>query len=158
MALMSINANGAKQLQLRLITAQDRIPARLETAMLDIGAELIIRLRQASPKGHEAGPPIGSDAPGRLADSYHARVTGGKSRIKLVVTSDEPTKLKIVRKGRKAVHAKNKKALYWKGAQHPVKSVKATRPNEFVFPTLTSAMPMMIQKLTEAMQEEIRLI
>ena len=62
----------------------------------------------------------------------------------------------IVEKGSKAhtIKPKSKKALYWQGARHPVKSVRhpGTRPKPYLLPALEAEKPKFIQNLKDAIQ------
>lgn len=62
----------------------------------------------------------------------------------------------IVEKGAKphVIRAKNRKALYWKGASHPVKSVKhpGSKAKPFLVPALQSEKPQFIENLKEAIK------
>lgn len=62
----------------------------------------------------------------------------------------------VVEKGSKAhtIKPKNKKALYWQGARHPVKSVRhpGTRPKPYLLPALEAEKPKFLQNLRDAIQ------
>ena len=62
----------------------------------------------------------------------------------------------IVEKGSKAhvIRPKNKKALYWKGAKHPVKQVnhKGSRAKPYLRPAFEDEKPKFIENLKEAVK------
>lgn len=64
----------------------------------------------------------------------------------------------IVEKGSKAhiIRPKNKKALYWQGAKHPVKFVKhpGTKEKPYLIPALEAEKPKFIENLKEAIKFE----
>lgn len=61
-----------------------------------------------------------------------------------------------VEKGTRAhtIKPKNKKALYWKGAKHPVKSVRhpGSKAKPYLIPALKAEQPKFIQNLKEAIK------
>ena len=62
----------------------------------------------------------------------------------------------IVEKGSRAhtIKPKTKKALYWQGARHPVKSVRhpGTSPKPYLIPALEAEKPKFIQNLKDAIK------
>lgn len=62
----------------------------------------------------------------------------------------------VIEKGSKphVIRAKNKKALYWKGANHPVRAVKhpGTKAKPFLVPALEAEKPKFIENLKEAIK------
>ena len=62
----------------------------------------------------------------------------------------------MVEKGTKAhiVRAKNKKALYWKGAKHPVKQVNhpGSKAKPYLIPAFEKETPYFLKKLEEAIE------
>ena len=62
----------------------------------------------------------------------------------------------MVEKGTKAhiIRAKNKKALYWKGAKHPVKQVNhpGSKAKPYLIPAFEKETPYFLKKLEEAIE------
>lgn len=62
----------------------------------------------------------------------------------------------VIEKGSKphVIRAKNKKALYWKGASHPVKQVKhpGTKAKPFLIPAFEAEKPKFIENLKEVIK------
>lgn len=62
----------------------------------------------------------------------------------------------VVEKGTRAhtIKAKNDKALYWKGASHPVRSVKhpGTKPKPYLMPAFEEEKPKFIENLKKVIE------
>lgn len=62
----------------------------------------------------------------------------------------------MVEKGTKAhiIRAKNKKALYWKGASHPVKQVNhpGSKAKPYLIPAFDKEVPYFVEKLKEVVE------
>jgi len=136
----------------------DFFPAIEDTAR-QLATQVITALHDAAPKGEGGGgePPPG-DMPGALADSFRTLVTadsvGGSISIEIMTV--QPQKLTYVRYGTgiygpsgQPIRPVVKRALYWSGARHPVKSVRGMKPNDFVTPVLDEQQEQVLNELTD---------
>jgi hypothetical protein len=120
-----------------------QLPNELEMLVNSIGNEVVQQFRDAAPHGSgEEGEPSAGDSPGRLADSFYTTFSSdGAMLARVQVKTTQPTKLGYVRNGT-GIYGKynqrivpvTKKALYWKGAPHPVRSVAGQKANDFIKP------------------------
>jgi hypothetical protein len=146
--MFRITAGTALQRQLdELAQLRSTLPSVIEQALSEAGTSMIQNLTDAAPRGTNSGgtPPEG-DASGPLAESFSASVAVSGSRAKLTVKTSQPTKLKYVTQGtglygpyKQRIYPRVKKALYWEGAEHPVRSVAGQEPNDFVSPITDEA-------------------
>ena len=74
-------------------------------------------------------------------------VTVHTSNIKYAVMVEKGTKAHIIK-------PKDKKALYWKGARHPVKSVRhpGSRAKPFLIPAFEKEIPYFVENLKEVVK------
>lgn len=159
---IKIDGSGLNRLILQMEQAErDLLPA-IASAMQDIGNTIAADLTRAAPHGPGTSSPPGDEV-GPLDDSFVPEVSQNSGEAKLTVRTTQPTKLTFVRKGTGIYGPKHRrivptqaKALWWRGAQHPVKSVSGERPNDFVTPVLRDALPMVRQKLSQAVGRVIR--
>lgn len=163
MPLLMIDPSGAERLRMRLAQFQAVLMPAVLTAMETIGSHIEEELKAAAPKGQHEGPPPAGDAPGALADSFSHEVQGSEALATLQVKTSQPTKLMYVRKGTGVYGARGaritptqKRALYWQGADHPVRSVAGMRPNDFVTPVLEDAKDFVAEQLSEAVGEVLK--
>lgn len=96
-------------------------------------------LGNAAPQGKgEGGENPPGDAPGPLSESFsaYAEIHANGNSAVADVTTDQPLKFKFVTEGRGEVLPKTKKALFWKGLDHPVRRAGPAAANDFVSPVL----------------------
>ncbi len=157
MPILTIDTSATNQMLLRLRAIEASLMPNIIEALADIGAHVEEELSAHAPVGKgEEGPPIGGDAAGRLADSFRMTLSGNEAAAAVQVTTDQPTKLKIIREGRREVRPVQKKALFWQGLDHPVKRSRATQPNDFVTPVLEEAKEYARERLSEAVGETLQ--
>ena len=84
---------------------------------------------------------------GITTDIGKLTVTVHTSNIKYARGVEEGTRPHIIK-------AKNKKALYWKGARHPVKSVRhpGSRAKPFLIPAFEKEIPYFVENLKEVVK------
>ena len=84
---------------------------------------------------------------GIATDVGNLEVTVHTSNIKYARGVEEGTRPHIIK-------AKNKKALYWKGARHPVKSVRhpGSRAKPFLIPAFEKEIPYFVENLKEVVK------
>ena len=84
---------------------------------------------------------------GIITDVGNMEVTGHTSNIKYARGVEEGTRPHVIR-------AKNKKALYWKGAKHPVKSVRhpGSRAKPFLIPAFEKEKEVLIRDLEKVIK------
>lgn len=141
---MTVALTGADRLAERIAAARAAMPAALANALDLAMNDGVEALRAAAPHGEGGGgsAPEG-DAPGALADSFVSRVTLGGARARGVIHTTQPTKLRFVRYGTgiygpsgQRIIPRVKRALFWSGADYPVRSVRGIPPNDFVSPVI----------------------
>lgn len=143
---LTFDTTGLDALRQRVARARAALPGLLQQAVQDAGTWVAQNLSDGAPVGQGEGgalPPPG-DAPGRLAESFY--VQGESSAFSngaaVTVRTHQPLKLQYVTQGtgvyagRGRIYPTTKRALYWSGADHPVRSVAGQRPNDFVTPAL----------------------
>lgn len=137
MTFMRVEQSGLSSLRDRFARASTRLNSLLEETMRDLGALSVDLLSDAAPRGtSENALAIGTDAPGRLADSFHFE----QEATRVDVKCNQPNKLNFVVNGRGPVRPVRKRALYWQGLDHPVKFARATEPNDFISPVVEEVM------------------
>lgn len=164
--MFRIEMGTALQSQLDALSRlRDELPGLISAALSDAGNAVVQDLASAAPRGQGGGgtPPEG-DAPGPLAESFSASVEDAEGEAVLTVKTTQPTKLMYVTEGTgiygpygERIYPKVKLALYWEGAEHPVKSVAGQEANDFVTPITDEAdgeiTDQVDQAIYEAMQE-----
>lgn len=155
----------ALQSQLEGLTRlRDALPGLISAALSDAGNAVVQDLTSAAPRGTGSGAPPEGDASGPLAESFLANVEDSGNEATLTVKTTQPTKLMYVTEGtglygpyNQRIYPKAKKALYWEGAEHPVKSVAGQEANDFVSPITDEANGEITDQVAdviyEAMQE-----
>lgn len=131
---ITIKANGLQELIERLESAKAAVKPAVQDALRQEGERMVDNLQSACPVGINAGPPPPGDAPGRLTDSIHLTENPGSINSSVEIRTNQPVKMKFVREGRGVVLPKVKKALYWKGLDHPVRRAGPSKANDFVSP------------------------
>jgi hypothetical protein len=103
----------------------------------------VSKLSEAAPHGTGGGESPEGDASGPLSQSFSANTEQQNNASQTEVTTSQPTKLKFVTEGTglygpagQRIYPKEKQALYWEGADHPVRSVSGQHANDFVSPVL----------------------
>lgn len=126
-------------LRQKLQIIRNGLEPTMHTAMEQGATDAALLFSNAAPKGKEAGSTIPGDTPGPLSSSFAVRMAF--PRVSVVCT--QPTKLLYVTQGTgiygprgQRIVPLTKKALYWPGADHPVKSVAGQKPNDFVTPLI----------------------
>lgn len=158
MATLRIVSGPALLLMRERIAAARILMAQMVPATLAlVGATCAQALTDAAPRGEESGENPPGDAPGPLAESFTSELEMRGTYAGVVrVKTTQPTKLRYVRRGT-GVYGPNgqrirplvKKALYWKNAPHPMKSVAGQRANDFVTPVVNEATQSADDRLAE---------
>jgi hypothetical protein len=152
---------GLSELRQRLAYAGTAIRRATQVALEEQGEAMVRDLSNAAPRGaEEGGTPLPGDATGHLADSFSvATPSAGVMQVK----TSQPGKLQLLTEGTgiygphsARIRPLVKKALYWHGALHPVRSVAGMRPNHFVYPILDNARAQARIRVTEAVRNAIR--
>lgn len=143
---ITVDASGIADLRARLMDAASMLPQLLEETVKEAGDDVVSSLGDDAPHGKGDGPPVGSDAPGPLAESFSASVESTDTSATVTVSTSQPEKLKLVVEGTgiygprgTPIRPVKAKALYWDGADHPVRQVRGMRANDFVSPVLDDA-------------------
>jgi hypothetical protein len=161
MPLLRMTATGGTAgLRLRLEQVRSSLMPAINGAVQQIGDDVARQLAQAAPVGASSGgegTPIAGDAPGKLKESFVADYEPGEASASTSVATTQPNKLRFVRDGRGPVYPVRKRALMWNGLPHPVRSAKATQPNDFVTPVLAEAAVLAYERLNEVVGEVIAL-
>lgn len=129
----------------RIQQARALLRARIPQILATLADDCTRALADAAPRGKEGdqSAPAG-DASGPLASSFvpSVEVTGDLTARALVRTT-QPTKLTYVRYGTgiygpeaRPIRPRTKKALFWPGADHPVRQVRGQQANDFVSPII----------------------
>ncbi len=145
----------------RLQYVRDNLDSTIQAGFVEGGALMTTALSNAAPKGKNASSnTIPGDSGGPLSQSFQA-IPFAPLGVSIITT--QPTKLLFVTKGTgiygptgQRITPKVKKALYWEGALHPVKSVSGERPNDFVTPTVAANKEEVIQTVRRAVVELMR--
>lgn len=150
-----------------LLTRIDQViaalPQALEEAMSVAGEELRQQLADAAPQGTgaEGSPPAG-DAAGRLAESFMMEAESDGASVRVVISTTQPQKLEWVRYGTGIygpmggrIYPRIKRALFWQGAAHPVRSIAGMAPNDFVSPVLDGASALFSTQVETAISEVV---
>lgn len=146
--MFRIEKGTALQSQLEgLSRLRNELPGLIRAALSNAGNAVVQDLASAAPRGQGgSGTPPEGDAPGPLAESFSAVVEDSAGEAVLTVKTSQPTKLMYVTEGTgiygpygERIYPKVKKALYWEGAEHPVKSVAGQEANDFVSPITDEA-------------------
>lgn len=154
----------AHQLQ-HLATVKAELPAIMEDEVVAAGSELAAELGSAAPRSGVSGSAIEGDASGPLAESFTSDVEGSDGVVTLTVRTTQPTKLQFVRYGtglygslNRRITPRIKRALYWEGAAHPVKSVAGQEANDFVSPLTSEAGSVINDRVAAAIGEALQLL
>lgn len=154
---ITINANGLQVLRERLIRAQDAVMPAVVDAITETGNTIKEGLSHAAPRGlssaDEAAQPIEGDIPGRLGESFAFEVEADAVMVHGTVSTNQPQKLAFVVGGRGPIYPVNKRALYWQGLDHPVRSARASQANDFVSPVVDAAMAAIPERIEVAMAQ-----
>jgi hypothetical protein len=134
MVLVRIQEGTLRALQEQVAQARTQVDLLLNAELERLGAYAVDLLSADAPRGKSGsgGSPIGTDAPGALANSFRWE----RAENQVDVLCSQPNKLDIIVNGRGPVYPRNKKALFWEGLDHPVKFARATTPNDFVTPAI----------------------
>lgn len=150
--IFTIQSNiAAKRAKLAYI--KGNLTSTIQKSLLDGGTQVAQNLATASPKGKSgSGETIPGDTPGPLSASFLAKAKQS-SMASVVIVSNQPTKLKFVTGGTgiygptgRRIVPTTAKALFWPGAQHPVRSVAGQKPNDFVSPVILTGRALIRQK------------
>lgn len=142
--MFRITMGGALQQQLdQIARIRSELPGVVRASLDEAGLAMVQDLASAAPRGTSGGgsAPEG-DASGPLAESFTESVDSST----LTVKTTQPTKLGYVTEGTgiygpigERIYPTVKKALFWPGAEHPVKSVAGQEANDFVSPVTDGA-------------------
>ncbi len=149
----------ASGLRLRLQMAQSALPAAVSLAIIESGAHIAQALADAAPVGKGV-------TSGQLAESFRQEPQAiSASYVATRVVTTQPTILNYVRKGTgiygpsgQRIRPRRARALYWEGAQHPVKSVRGSPPNDFVTPVLAEGVAYAHARLQTAVGEALTIL
>lgn len=154
------DTSGLDALVSRLAHARAELPRIVHSAAQWSGDAMAKALGNAAPHGGHGGPPPAGDAAGSLAGSFHAEVTQHGYSARVEVKTKQPQKLEYVVKGtglygpkKQLITSNVKKALYWEGADHPVKSVKGQKPNDFIKPVIAKYRDIVRPEINKAHDE-----
>lgn len=145
------DTSGIDVLRKRIEEAEKALPSLLQEAAHKSGETVAGWLKDKAPHSNSGGAPPPGDASGTLAGSFHV-VDKGQASIEVQTT--QPLKLQYVTKGtgtyigKGRIYPTTKRALYWSGAAHPVRSIAGQRANDFVSPVLT--------KVNDAIEPEMQ--
>lgn len=152
------------QLQ-RIATVRSELPAIIADEIVAAGSELVAELGSAAPRSGSTGSTIEGDTSGPLAESFSSDVQGSDGVVTLTVKTSQPTKLKFVTEGtglygplNHRIIPRTKRALYWEGAAHPVKSVAGQEANDFVSPLTDEAGSIINDRVAGAIGEALQLL
>lgn len=140
--IISSNTSGIDALRKRIEKAHNAVQPLLEKAAKESGETVSTMLSGKAPHGNSGGLPPPGDGPGPLARSFHVIEKHQSDVAAIEVQTTQPLKLRYVTKGtgvhvgKGRIYPTTKRALYWKGAAHPVRSVAGQRANNFVSPVL----------------------
>jgi hypothetical protein len=145
----TIDTSGIAALRAKIAEARAALPGLLQQAVQQAGQDVADELSNNAPKGaSEGGTPPQGDAAGALAESFYVQPETPPSATgaAISVRTTQPQKLAWVMfgtgiygpRGQRIVPT-TKKALFWPGAQHPVRSVRGMKPNDFVTPVIEQA-------------------
>lgn len=154
-----VPGQGLALIRARLTAARAMLATEIPTLVTALGTDCASALSSASPRGADGGggtAPAG-DASGPLADSFVSSMEAtGDASGRVQVSTTQPTKLKYVRYGTgiygpvgAPIRPVTKKALYWRTAPHPMRSVKGQKPNDFVSPVLAEIATTGIDRMDE---------
>jgi len=143
-----------------LARLRDELPGLIMSALNEAGSTLVQDLASAAPRGKGGGSSPPGDSNGPLAESFVSSVLEST----MIVRTTQPTKLRYVTEGTglygpygERIYPTTKKALYWEGADHPVRSVAGQEANDFVSPITDEAdgeiTDLIADAIYEAMQE-----
>ncbi len=137
------DTSGIDVLRKRIEEAEKEFTPLLQKAAKEGGEVVAYFLKDKAPHGRGGGPPPPGDAPGTLARSFHVVEKHQSNAVAIEVQTTQPLKLQYVTQGtgvhigKGRIYPTKKRALYWQGASHPVRSVAGQRANDFVSPVLT---------------------
>lgn len=141
MPFLQVRVSGIDSFRLKLARLQVSLPGALQAALELATHEVATALSEAAPVG--ASESSGSD---HLSQSFSTEVLAEGSRVVARVVCSQPTKLGYVVHGTgiygpsgQVITPREKLALYWEGAEHPVMWVRGMEPRDFVTPILNAA-------------------
>lgn len=157
MPFMTVTLTGTQNLVERIQAARAAMSAALLDAVTAACVDGVAMLAAAAPHGSGQGQPPEGDAPGPLSESFVSEVTASGTLIRAVIRTTQPTKLRYVRLGTgvygpsgQRITPKAARALFWPGADHPVRSVSGMPPNDFVTPLLPAIQQQAAARVAEA--------
>lgn len=160
--MFTLDTSGLDAFKERLAYARQQLPDLMQKTVHQAGEWVSEELSNGAPVGTAEGPPPSGDAPGRLNASFYVQQEGQYS---ITVRTSQPQKLEFVTQGT-GVFGKygspivpvNKKALFWEGASHPVRSVQGQEPNDFVTPIVTDEAPTADEVLSMVVDDLIAIL
>ncbi len=162
MAALTIETSGLAALAAKLQALHEALCPALESAVTEAVEYGHERLHDAAPIGRTIEAlhpqPVGDDAPGPLISSFYTTVQKSDTLVRGTVSTTQPQKLKFVVEGRGPVVPTTKKALYWEGAEHPVKRVGPVAPNDFVSPIVAEVQAFFREALTAALMDVFQIL
>jgi hypothetical protein len=141
------DTSGLDALRAKVAEARAALPGLLADATREAGQWVAQNLSDAAPvgQGESGSAPPGGDAPGKLAESFFVQEESSSfsEGAAVSVRTRQPVKLSYVTQGTgiygptgQRIYPVSKQALYWKGADHPVRSIAGMPANDFVTPAL----------------------
>jgi len=156
--ILKSNTNGLDMLIERVRKARSELPKITTEAAQRAGDTLAQQLSSAAPRGKNPGPPPPGDASGPLAKSFSAQATQSNSGATLELKTNQPLKLQYVTLGtgiyvgKGVIKPLTKRALFWPGANHPVRSVRGIKGKDFVKPIIAKAPDVVKIEMQQAAQ------
>lgn len=135
------DTSGLDAKRAQLAEARAVLSGMLQQAVHEAGDWVKQNLSDNAPVGAQEGQPPQGDGPGRLSESFYVQDEGSAFNpgAAITVRTTQPQKLEYVSQGTgiygprgQRIYPTTKRALYWPGADHPVRSVAGQQPNDFV--------------------------
>lgn len=148
MFTVTVQQVGLDTLRTRLELARQQVQPLVQQAVMDAGNTVKQALSEAAPHGKGDGTPVGDDEPGHIADSFYVQEESapGDAGAACSVRTTQPNKVQLLLSGTglygdrgERIVPTTKRALFWPGAEHPVRSVAGMKANDFVTPALDDA-------------------
>lgn len=147
--MITQQAPGLLALKANIARIQQSWQSTVQTVLNDGATQVCSSLSSASPVGTSGnGTNPQGDAPGPLNQSFVNEVLQSTGGAGIVIKTTMPLKLKYNRYGtglfgplHHRIFPVYAKALMWEGAVHPYRSIAGMKPNDFVSPIISTAIP-----------------
>lgn len=143
----------------RVRKARTELPRITTNAAQRAGDTVKGQLASAAPHGRSGGPPPPGDSSGPLASSFSVQASQQGIGAHMELKTSQPLKLQYVTlgtgiyAGKGVIKPLTKKALMWKGAAHPYRSVKGMKGKDFVKPVMATRGDAVKAEMQKAIQE-----